>query len=100
MKKEIEKLLEERKRIQSKRLDRYYERQHWYHRLVNHVCLDCRKSAKLRPERENKKCPHCGSRNFHLIGIFTRVPRKRASNSKWKKFIKTHYLDRRTIDNI
>jgi hypothetical protein len=95
MKKDLEEQIERERRRQTDRHDHYYERQTWFHNgFINHVCLDCRKSAKVKYDRENKKCPHCNSENFHLIGFFVRVPKKKASNAKWKKFEKLFYLDR------
>ena len=82
------------------RLDRYHEMQTqvtFDRRRSNWVCLECRKTAKLLDYADRKKeypakCPHCGEYALNKIGVKLRVPRKNASNKKWKDFENNHHL--------
>ena len=77
-----------------KRFEAYCERQSWFSSgNVNYICVDCRTIFK-QPEwgYRKLKCPNC-EKKLTFIGIFAKVPRKIASNSKWKKFFKNNYID-------
>jgi hypothetical protein len=77
----------------SKSYLKYCERQSWYpDSNENWLCVDCRTVFKQRKRRDECDCPNCKGK-MKFIGIFLRVPRKRASNRAWKKFLKDNYLN-------
>lgn len=96
--KAIVKALEKEKSENSKRRDRYHERETQCKGKINYVCFECRKTFKLPFGRNlfGEKvviCPTCGKiENVHQLGTVARAPRKDASNKKWKEFEKfTHW---------
>lgn len=75
------------------RYEKYCERQTWYpDSNVNYLCIKCRSVFKQEKYRDECKCPNCGSK-MRMLGIFTKVPRKKASDATWRKFFKKEYID-------
>lgn len=73
---------------------KYCERQGWYpDSLVNCLCVKCRTVFKQRKHRDEYTCPNCKGK-MQFIGVVLRVPRKRASDRVWKKFLKDNYMDK------
>lgn len=72
----------------------YLERQTWHHSNSNFLCVTCKTVFKQDKYRDcsDCKCPSCGN-ELVFIGIKTEVPRKKASNSIWKKFFKKENID-------
>ena len=66
----------------------YWERQTWYpDSNGNYLCTSCRTVFKQGKCRDICKCPNC-RKELTFIGISATVPRKNASDRKWKEFLR------------
>lgn len=71
----------------------YHERQTWFNGKINHLCVQCRTVFKQERGRDNVKCPSCGE-IMKYLGMFAKAPKKNASESVWRKFLKKNYIEK------
>ena len=71
----------------------YLERQtYMWNSNVNHLCTDCKTIFKQHKSKDKSLCPNC-RKELTFLGIFARVPRKNASDSKWRTFFNRNHIE-------